>query len=261
MSRPSVSIITPTHGREEFLSAIADCVRSQTYQDIEWLVLDDSAEPSVELSCHAWDRLHYMHSAERLTIGEKRNRLIDIAKGDVVVHFDDDDFYAPEYVSSVLASLVKEHSDVSLLTGFFVAHLDVDSIGYYRPSVKKGPAFHFGPKGVAPVKLENLNIPYIHLCYGWGYAYHKRVWKQFPFQQINQFEDREFVRAAARNFQIGSHEFEAVQCVHSVHSRSSSACYPQFNIPNFVLRALSPVAFKHVSRLRDVAAKRQLALR
>jgi hypothetical protein len=110
------------------------------------------------------------------------------------------------------------------------------------------------------VRLEDIKIPFIHLCYGWAFAYRKKVWKECPFKQINVFEDREFMRTVRRKFQIHAHEFEGAQCFHSVHAGSSSVCYPQFNIPPSILRSLSSAAFQHFSRLRSIGEKKNLAL-
>ena len=59
----------------------------------------------------------YTHVTERLTIGEKRNRLIAASSGQVIVHFDDDDYYAPCYVEWMLRQL-GDH-DLVKLVGWF----------------------------------------------------------------------------------------------------------------------------------------------
>ena len=49
MSLPLVSIITPTFNRPEFLNLVSECVLDQNYENIEWIVLDDSPEPNLNL--------------------------------------------------------------------------------------------------------------------------------------------------------------------------------------------------------------------
>ncbi len=259
-TRPFVSIITPTYGREDFISAITDCVRAQTYEEIEWLVLDDSEHPSAELCNNSWNKLKYIHSTDRLSIGEKRNRLLDMASGDVILHFDDDDYYGCDYVMRAVQRLQKNQSDISLLSGFFAVHLDMGNIGFYRPLVKKGPAFSFSKKGIGLVELDKLHIPYVHLCYGWALAYRKSVWREFPFQPVTHGEDRAFLLDVGQKYRINFDNPEIVDCFHSVHSRSSTFCYPQFNLPAFVFRTLSPDAFQHFARLRNVVKRRNSGL-
>jgi len=251
---PLVSIITPTYGRQAFLPAIAACVQSQSYQKIEWLILDDSERPSVDFVNQAPNKVKYLHSPKRLSVGEKRNRLIDAASGDVVVHFDDDDFYGENYIANSVDFLLHHDLDVALLSGFFVAHLDVNCFGYYRTLIKQGPGYAFNKHGVRSVNLGKLNIPLIHLCYGWSYIYRKTVWDRIKYKEISVFEDREFISAAQKEFRSQAHESKLIDCLHVIHHRSSSQCFPQFLIPDFVVRALSTAAYQHVTRL-----KRELA--
>jgi glycosyltransferase involved in cell wall biosynthesis len=254
MDAPLVSIITPTYNRSAFLPAIAECVRLQTYRNIEWLVLDDSERPSAELSAHGPQALRYFHSPERLSIGEKRNRLVTSAHGDIIVHFDDDDFYGADYVKNAVTNLHARELDAALVTGFFVAHLNVDGFGYYRTLVKEGAGYAFNKDGVRSVDLGELNIPFIHLCYGWTYIYKRDVWKDIRFREVSIFEDREFISAAKSKFRVGGYETRDLHCVHSIHRQSSSQCFPQFLIPAFVLRAWRPEAYRHITRLRQIAA-------
>jgi glycosyltransferase involved in cell wall biosynthesis len=254
VQKPLVSIITPTFGREAFLPAIAACVRSQSYQNIEWLVLDDSAEPSPALTKEPWEKLKYFHSTKRLSVGAKRNELLARASGEIIVHFDDDDFYGSSYISKALELIDSDKLDVALLCGFFVAHLNNNNFGYYRTRVKEGPGFAFNKSGVRPVDLGRLKIPLIHLCFGWAYIYKRMVWEQGKFEELNVFEDREFMRAATSKFKTAAYEAKEIECLHAIHARSSSQCFPQFLIPAFVVQSLSPEAYQHVTWLKRIGA-------
>jgi glycosyltransferase involved in cell wall biosynthesis len=254
VEKPLVSIITPTFGREAFLPAIAACVRSQSYQNIEWLVLDDSEEPSLALTKHPWEKLRYFHSTKRLSVGAKRNQLLAHASGEIVVHFDDDDYYGPDYITKATEHLSNQDADVALLCGFFVAHLNTNAFGYYRTRIKKGPAFGFNKSGVRPVDLGRINIPLIHLCFGWAYIYRRSVWEQIRFEKLNVFEDREFIRTATTKFKTIAYESTDIDCLHAIHRQSSSQCFPQFLIPGFVVQALSGNAYQHVMWLKSIAA-------
>jgi glycosyltransferase involved in cell wall biosynthesis len=250
-----VSIITPTYGREKFIPAIADCVRRQTFENYEWLVLDDSEEPSTTLSGNSWDKLKYLYSRERLNIGEKRNRLVDLARGEIILHFDDDDFYGRDYILRTVRRIQENGVDISLLSGFFAVHLDIGSIGFYRTLVKKGAAFAFSSKGAWLVDLGEQNIPLIHLCYGWALAYRKNVWADYPFKHVVPGEDKAFLLDAGQKYQIDFSSPERLDCFHSVHSHSTTICYPQFNLPIFVFRHLSADAYQHFVRLRRIVEK------
>ena len=84
--------ITPTYNRDGLLRNALACFRQKTHGDTEWLVLDDSTrEPSALRNLE--DRnVFYEHVTGRLSIGEKRNILIEKARGETIVQFDDDDY-------------------------------------------------------------------------------------------------------------------------------------------------------------------------
>ena len=84
----------------------------------EWLVLDDSAEPSALLARDDDSRLRYFHQRLGASIGAKRNALIEAARGEVIVHFDDDDYYAPNYIAEML-SYLNRNVDLVKLSGWF----------------------------------------------------------------------------------------------------------------------------------------------
>ena len=94
---PLVSIVTPTYNRRRFIPILIKIVQQQTYprDRLEWVVYDDGQEPVGDLLEAAKDSLpslNYIFSDEKMTIGEKRNRLNKEAKGDILIAMDDDDF-------------------------------------------------------------------------------------------------------------------------------------------------------------------------
>ena len=105
---PAISIITPSYKRERLLQLQHQTVLRQTEQDFEWLILDDSPEPSSYFSELNDVRIRYTHCAgKRLRIGEKRNWLVERARSEFIAHFDDDDFYARDYVHTMRQRLLR----------------------------------------------------------------------------------------------------------------------------------------------------------
>lgn len=252
MENPKVSIITGTWNREAFLPAILDCVRWQTYDNIEWLVLDDSDEPSETLQNCGYDKLTYIYSKDRVTLGEKRNRMIAQATGEIIVNFDDDDFYGPNYVANRVQALLASGQQLSLMAGFFAYQMHSGHFGYYRTRVKQGPAYHFHKQGVKMVDLGQLHIPLIHLCFGWAFVYRKSLWDLVKFQDITMFEDRQFTQAALQHTGVHYYESRSVDAVHGIHNLSSSNCFPQFIIPPFMMSLNGPRPRQHLNRLSAI---------
>ena len=104
---PLVSLVTPTYNRRRFIPSLIRCIEQQTYPKdrLEWIVLDDGQDLVGDLFKQCSLNVTYIYSDEKLTIGEKRNKLNELAKGDIIVAIDDDDFYFPERVMSAVTSL------------------------------------------------------------------------------------------------------------------------------------------------------------
>jgi glycosyltransferase involved in cell wall biosynthesis len=103
MSRPFVSVLTPTYNRRQFIPAAIACFKAQTYpQDrMEWIVLDDGTDKVGDLfAASGLKNVRYvaLPDGEKLPIGAKRNRINELAKGDICVCWDDDDYYVPDRV-------------------------------------------------------------------------------------------------------------------------------------------------------------------
>lgn len=93
-----VSAVMITRGRQALARQAVDCFLSQTYPHKELVILDDHADRSFpngsgELPAHA-PVLYFMHSSR--VIAEKRNVANALAFGDVLMHWDSDDFSSPD---------------------------------------------------------------------------------------------------------------------------------------------------------------------
>src|SRR5258706_9091438 len=103
---PAVSIITPTFNRHDLLQAQHAHVLAQSEQNFEWLILDDGPAPSAYFARLSDSRIHYHHLAgPKMLVSAKRNWLCERASAPVIAQFDDDDYYAPNYLSVMMKRL------------------------------------------------------------------------------------------------------------------------------------------------------------
>jgi len=118
-------------------------VQQQTYprERIEWIIFDDGQETVADLIDAARDNLpkvNYIFSDEKKTLGEKRNHLNQVARGDIVVALDDDDFYFPERISAAVSALQKsptiDLAGSSKVFMFFTDTKEIYMIGPYFPN-------------------------------------------------------------------------------------------------------------------------------
>jgi glycosyltransferase involved in cell wall biosynthesis len=143
MSKPFVSVITPTYNRNRFVQSMVACYKAQTYPKnrMEWIVLDDGTEP-IEAVFKALTadlpNVRYIHHPTKMNIGAKRNRLNQEAKGEYIIAMDDDDFYPPERVDHVvkqfLANSMKDLAGSSIMHMFFSSTKEIVRLGPYGPN-------------------------------------------------------------------------------------------------------------------------------
>ena len=87
-------------------------------------------------------------SAKKFSIREKRNPLIDKAKGEIIVQFDDDDYYCPDYVRTMAANLANLNADLINLRGWFLYDCRSRFFGYWNLMQKEGLHYRCHRAGV-----------------------------------------------------------------------------------------------------------------
>ena len=149
-----VTVITPTHDRSQLLRRALKYFREQDYKNIEWQILDDSSSPADWVNDITDGNIFYERVDKQMTLGEKRNYLVDKARGDIIVQFDDDDYYAPNYVSSMVSTLCERGADLINLRGWFLYDVRSHFFGYWDLMQKHGLHYRCDPAGVSFANTE-----------------------------------------------------------------------------------------------------------
>lgn len=89
-----VSCILPTRDRREYIAQAVACFLSQTYTMRE-LVVVDNGNPVRDLIPSGLNVIYKHVGDEPLTVGEMRNRACELARGELIAHWDDDDWSHP----------------------------------------------------------------------------------------------------------------------------------------------------------------------
>jgi glycosyltransferase involved in cell wall biosynthesis len=235
-----VSIVTPTHGRPHHLMPLYRIFKGQTHEDKELLVFDDSPVPSRELSAMSDPSVRYFHCPQRLSIGEKRDRLVREARGDVIVHFDDDDYYAPEYVTFMIEQL--SSCDFVTLSSWFVYDTSSARLYFWNTQQAETPRFRVHPKEgmrlVPPPGNKEAWIRKTSWGFGFSYVFRKSVYASVQFDRSRaKGEDYDFVdRLMARRFVARAAPDEIGLVLHVIHRGNTSCVYPNVALPGFLLR-------------------------
>jgi glycosyltransferase involved in cell wall biosynthesis len=163
-----VSCIMPTmSSRRRFIQAAVRWFLAQDYPDKELIIVDDGELP-IFLADDSRIRLHFMR--DKVSLGDKRNFACDMAKGDIIAHWDDDDWYAPWRLRQQVMCL-RHH--FCLLSGL------EQPLFYDQQANKAHRLMRFA-----------VQQPWV---YGATMCYRKSAWAERKFAPINSGEDSNFV--------------------------------------------------------------------
>lgn len=235
-----ISIITPTFNRELFHSKIYHCVTNQHYANYEWLVLDDSTNPSIFFNRINHPKIKYYHISDRMSIGNKRNWLIERSTGDIIIHFDDDDYYSPEYIDTIVNKFINEDLDFINLRGWFLHDKRSDFFGYWNLNDKKEHHFKLTSGNETVIDSAEDGFENNELGWGFGFAYRRSVWEKIKFEDINWKEDAKFSLEAHKQFNCSYIIDEQGICLHVVHDNNTSVSFAQYKMPLFLLDTIFP---------------------
>ena len=105
---------------------------------------------------------------KQMSVGEKRNKLIEASDGDYVSFIDDDDMVSPEYVQSVLRAL-KQQPDVVTFWAFRYHNGNKDRrVDYdikYQQDLNPPQKYERLPNHLCVWK-KSLTLPYKEISYG-----------------------------------------------------------------------------------------------
>ena len=167
--QPLVSCIMPTANRDKFIPLAIDYFLKQDYPNKELVIIDDGNK-SVSGLIPDDPAIKYFYTDPLGTIGIKRNYACEKANGEIIMHFDDDDWYAPDWISRQVEALSTSGAGITGL----------NRVVFYSPSVNKRWMY------------EDLDEEKPWLC-GATIAYRKSLWEAHPFIDIQVGEDYDFV--------------------------------------------------------------------
>jgi len=199
---PTVSVICPTYNREAMHEKFYQVFHNQDYALKDLWILDDTYTPSRFFSQCTDPEVHYVHMPQKRTIGAKRNQLITMSSGSVVAHFDDDDWYARTYLSSMVDAMVRTNADLVKLSMW----------KEHRPSDNHRRVFDARRRVHGDM-------------WGWGFSY---VYRRYAatcasFPHINSGEDYAFVTALQKKGLKTVQVDGGIDWVeHVLHGRNSS---------------------------------------
>jgi glycosyltransferase involved in cell wall biosynthesis len=193
---PLVTCIMPTYDRRSFIPQAIRGFLRQEYENCELVIVDDGADAIADY-VPEHERIRYMRLDKKLTVGAKRNLACRQARGEIILHWDDDDWYPAWRVGAQVQALQEHGADLC----------GSSRVLYYDPMTDQAWEYHY--RGPGPTWVAGNTL-----------AYRKSVWQRNMFPDIQIGEDSRFVwkRAGKRMVDLA----EPTLCVATVHSANTS---------------------------------------
>ena len=168
---PLVTCVMPTFNRRDFVPHAIKYFQRQEYKNKELLVIDDG-EDCIEDLIPKDPNIKFVRLTKKITLGAKLNLGCSTASGSVIVHWDDDDWYASDRISCQVSKLKKDKIEICGINQ--LVYLDVRS--------KTGFEYRY-PENQPKWLLGST------LCY------ERKLWIKNNFEDINVGMDGLFVWA------------------------------------------------------------------
>jgi len=193
---PLVSCIMPTYNRRAFIPHAIRYFLRQDYVNKELIIIDDGTD-SIEDLVPESSSIRYYRLDKKITLGAKLNLACSYASGNVVVHWDDDDWYAARRIKYQVETLQKEGTDICGLNNLlYFDSRNNKSYNYIYP------------------KSQRLWI------IGSSFCYNRECWSKNHFADINVGMDGLFVWKL-RPDQVSVNTDNSIS-VHMIHDNNIS---------------------------------------
>jgi glycosyltransferase involved in cell wall biosynthesis len=126
-----VSCVMPTYNRRDFIPAAIDCFLKQTYEKRELIILDDGNDKVRDL-IPIDSRIIYFDLPTKLTTGCKRNMINATARGEIIAHFDDDDWSADDRLADQVQLLRNSKMPIAGYSDMIYWNVSDKSVVYYK---------------------------------------------------------------------------------------------------------------------------------
>lgn len=189
-----ISVIIPVYKVEKFLPDCVDSVLSQTYTNLEVILVDDGSPDRCGAICDEYaekdSRVKVIHK-ENGGQGSARNRGLDAATGDYIAFVDSDDWIDPDMYEVLLKLLLEHDADIAEASYRFYRPWKTENKTLECPNTQKVfvweaeeilERFYFGPDLFSDVAVMV-----------WNKLYKASLLRDLRFREGFIYEDSEFM--------------------------------------------------------------------
>ena len=176
---PLISVIIPVFNVEDYLEACVNSVISQSYENLEIILVDDGSTDRSAKLCNSLAvkdlRIKTLHKPNG-GLSSARNYGIDSATGDYITFVDSDDTITPDAIST-LYSLVNQHNTLISMATF-------NNRCHSRNRIIILPGIDAASRMLYQNDMDSS---------AWNKLYHSSLFQKHRFTECIYYEDIDFV--------------------------------------------------------------------
>ena len=180
-----ISVVIPIYNTEKFLERCIKSVMSQTYKNIEIILVDDGSTDNSREICERFalldNRITVYHKVNG-GLSDARNFGVEHTKGEYITFVDSDDFIAPNYVSYLYTILFDNNADISCCCMIETTENDVE----YGVCEQMSKELVLSGEKACEYLLGDLYLVMVTAC---GKLYKKDIVIRNPFPVGKRHED------------------------------------------------------------------------
>lgn len=180
-----ISIIIPIYKVEAYLNRCICSVLSQSYQNLEIILVDDGSPDECGKMCEEFatldSRIRVFHK-ENGGLSDARNYGAERANGKYITFIDSDDYIAPNYIDYLYNLIVENDADISVCC---MVQTEADTADF--KSDVSMPQLQVLTNLEACQKL--FDQLYMVLVTAWGKLYKREIVNKYPFPKGRKHED------------------------------------------------------------------------
>ena len=185
MDKPLISIIVPIYKVEHYIRRCIDSILSQTYTNLEIILVDDGSPDSCPGICDEYafldKRIKVIHKKNG-GLSSARNAGLDIASGEYIGLIDSDDFIESDMYEELYKATLKYDADISVCGRYIV---EEDKITSYSDTQQ--PQVYNRYQALRQIALDDFYNGINN--YAWDKLYKKSLFDNIRYPQGKHFED------------------------------------------------------------------------
>lgn len=155
---PIISIILPVYNAEKYLGKCLDCLKVQTFPDIEILCVDDGSQDGSRRICEEYvlaDKRFKLLSQPNSGPAAARNLGLRNAAGRYLMFCDADDWYQPDICEKLLKAITASQTDIAICGCRVIDESEQvrpqEDIAYYR-------LYYSGKQQITGELIQRTNV-------------------------------------------------------------------------------------------------------